>query len=757
MSALIRFLIRHRGTALILVLIGAGAALLEASGLKIDNSLEVWFVEDDPALVSYLDFCEAFGCDEIVVTAIRGPGPALSVERLARLADLTRDLVDTDGVARVQSLTSVAVPQMSMGQPVLPLISEPIDAVQVQRARTAVSGSRLAARFVGRDGKTLVVHTFLEQSPDLDARRSRILDAIRASVRASLGPGERASHGGIGVLYDDLNRATFGEGAVFLGLSYAAVALALLLVLRRLLWLVLALAVVALADLFLFGAMAWLDRPINMITMALPALVMILGVANIVHMATALESTFSQKPEGLSRLTASLASVAVPCFSNTCTTAGGFLSLTAASMAITRGYGLCAALGIVFASFLALLGTATALPLMTGSRPRQRSLLATTVERAMLFSMRHRGAVGSLTVLLTGLAIAGAARIRVDTFSMDFLPRDHSYRRENAAIEATVGPYVPLEFTVQVPEAGDRATAHFIESMGAAQTALEADPEIGLTLSIADVLRDLQPAPSLPTPKLGQGAGQSVALLAEEGAEKSLGQLVADDGRTLRLAATTRMASAAGFREVAERAQVQIEGAMGQLAQVNLSGYLPLYSQMIAHILDDQISSFALAFAVVFVLVAWVLRSWRLTLAAVAPNLLPVTMVLGVMGGAGIRLDVATVTIAAAILGIVVDDTVHILYRLRRALPVADSLEEAMSAVARESGVAVVTTSFIFCAGFSVVALASVRSVALVGLLTTVGVASALVTDVLLLPVIVSLLFGGHTPPQFTPDYGKPD
>ena len=227
----------------------------------------------------------------------------------------------------------------------------------------------------------------------------------------------------------------------------------------------------------------------------------------------------------------------------------------------------------------------------------------------------------------------------------------------------------------------------------------------------------------------------------EELAEKSLGQLVAEDGRTLRLAATTRMTSAAGFMGVAERALVEIGKAMGHIARVDLSGYLPLYSQMIAHILDDQISSFALAFAVVFLLVAWVLRSWRLTLAAVAPNLLPVTMVLGVMGYAGLRLDVATVTIAAAILGIVVDDTVHILYRLRRALSATDSLEGAMSAVARESGVAVVTTSFIFCAGFGVIALASVRSVALVGLLTTVGVASALITDLLLLPAIVSFLF----------------
>jgi predicted RND superfamily exporter protein len=146
----------------------------------------------------------------------------------------------------------------------------------------------------------------------------------------------------------------------------------------------------------------------------------------------------------------------------------------------------------------------------------------------------------------------------------------------------------------------------------------------------------------------------------------------------------------------------------------------------------------------VFFVVSLVLRSWRFTLAAIPPNLLPVAVVLGAMGLSGIRLDIATVTIAAVVLGIVVDDTVHILYRLRRELQAGRPVEEAMRRVARASGTAVVSSSIVFCAGFLVVAMAGAYSIANVGLLTATAVAAALVTDLVMLPAIVSYLFGRH-------------
>jgi predicted RND superfamily exporter protein len=199
------------------------------------------------------------------------------------------------------------------------------------------------------------------------------------------------------------------------------------------------------------------------------------------------------------------------------------------------------------------------------------------------------------------------------------------------------------------------------------------------------------------------------------------------------------MASAGTMVAKAEEIQDIVKRATG--CEVTLAGYLPLYGRSIDYLVRDQVTSFSLAFVSVFLVVILILRSWRLTLAAIAPNLLPVGLILGVMGWSGIRLDMATVTIAAAVLGVIVDDTIHVLYRFRSALRSGLDIEDALRDVARTSGLAVVSTSLILCVGFGVLAACGVRSVSSVGSLIGLGVVSALLTDLILLPAIIAQIY----------------
>jgi predicted RND superfamily exporter protein len=272
---------------------------------------------------------------------------------------------------------------------------------------------------------------------------------------------------------------------------------------------------------------------------------------------------------------------------------------------------------------------------------------------------------------------------------------------------------------------------------------------IGRTTTIADVLRDLQVGVSgvvVPrpwAPQSNQEIVEMVELLERTGNADILDHLVADDGRTLRLTATTPGMSVRGFIDVAERARATAQAAAGDEVEISLSGYMPLYTRMIEHVVDDQVKSFSLAFLMVFLVISSVLRSWKFALVAIPPNLLPVAILLGVMGFAGIQLDIATVTVAAVVLGVIVDDTVHMLHRLRRELATGADLDTAMRAVARASGLAVVSTSLVFVAGFLVISLAASDAVGRSGLLIAIAVLSALITDLFLLPAFISFLFAG--------------
>jgi len=724
MRPLVEWLTTHRALALFLTLGLVAVVGSFALRLEVDNSLQAWFVDDDPALVSYRQFLQEFGGDEVVVIALTGPGAVFDPDRLARLSSLTLEVSHLEGVLRVWSLASLAVPSRE-STTWMPLLDEPVDASDVERVRAWSQLSALSARFIGKDEHTLALYAWLTAAPDLEQKRGSILDGVRKAVEASLASQETAHFGGFGVVYDALNRATFGQGGMFIGLSYLVIAVALYLVTGRWRWTALALVVVTLADLTLFGAMGLLGRPLNLVTVALPALVMVLGVANVIHLTTHLDISLDK-----SRLSAALAVAAVPCLFNALTTGGGFLSLGTASMAVTRDYGLFAALGVLAAFVLSLVGVATLLPKSNVERTsRFKVALNAIVEALMVLSLRRRRWVIVLTALLFALAGWGVSRIVVDTYTIDFLPKEDQVRRDSEVIEEHLGPYLPLELLLRVPTEGGWKTPDFLEALSLAEVELRTLPQVGSTLSVVTLLQDLQRQ----LPAAADATLQSSALAALD-----VEALVSADGRTVRLTATVPMASARTMDDLAGRAQSLVQQAMSDRAVVEVSGYLPLYSQIVQQLLQDQLSSFALAFVVVFLLVGMVLRSWRFTLLAIPPNLMPVAMVLGAMGFWGIRLDVATVTIAAAVLGIVVDDTVHILYRLKRAISEGLSLEAAFRAIARSSGVAVVSTSFIFCAGFGVIALAQVKSVAYVGLLTAVAVVVALVMDLMLVPALAS-------------------
>ena len=273
----------------------------------------------------------------------------------------------------------------------------------------------------------------------------------------------------------------------------------------------------------------------------------------------------------------------------------------------------------------------------------------------MLASLRRPRAALVVTALVLAVSIAGAGKIVVDTYSIGFLPDDDPVRRDDRIIEASVGPYLPMELTLRSTDSDWRAP-EFLDAVQAAQRAVESDPRIGRATSVVDVLREANfVLTGAATPETGS-APSAVQLAGAErmlrmaGHSDVLERLVADDQRTVRLTATTPGMSVRNFVATAERVRDAAQEAAGTRAEVRVSGYLPLYAQIIEHVVEDQVRSFSVAFLLVFLVVSLALRSWRFALVAIPPNLLPVCILLGVMGFAGIHLNIATVTVAAVVL-----------------------------------------------------------------------------------------------------------
>lgn len=736
----IEAVLRLRWVVLAVVAVVTGVAAWGALRVGVDNSVEVWFVDDDPALAAYHRFQGVFGNDEVVAIAVRREEGVLTPEGLALLKAVGDAAAGVEGIARVTSLATVddirsypdpdGIEVLDVG----PLVRDgKVDAAKV------LADPLLAGRLVSADGKTGLVVAQLAAMDDVDARRHGVLVALEQAIAPHV---PEARTAGIGVVYDALNQLSTVDSALFVVLSYALIVAVLWILMGRVLAMLVAMGSVGVAAVWLMGAYGFAGRDINMVTMILPTLVLIIGVSDCVHvMNHVAELAPGWKGTRRELVREAAGFVFWPCLFNTVTTVVGFASLATAPMAVLRDMGIFAAIGLAGAFLVAL----TLCPIALLSPRVQPTLsdngkLQRLVDACADLALRRPAAVLVVTGVLALVSALGISRIQVDTYSIDYLRKSHDVRQDSDWIEANLGAYTPLEFVVR-SSTGRVDRPEVLAALDAWERKMEAHPRVGWATSVADVAKRLNRelsadhAEVVPT---DPAALEQAFLLYTASPDVDLTQQVEGDWAAARVTVGIDMMSAGEMGVLID--ELSALAVLPAGTTVEATGYLPLYVHMMDYIVRSQLSSFGLAFVLIFGLIAAIFRSVRLAALAVPANLVPILLTLGVMGFAGIRLDVATVTIGAVVLGLVVDDTVQFLYRYQHELRRLGDPEAATRATVRSLGRSLAITALVLALGFSVLGFAGIKSVAYFGLLVALALGTGVFGDLLVLPAMLALM-----------------
>jgi hypothetical protein len=172
------------------------------------------------------------------------------------------------------------------------------------------------------------------------------------------------------------------------------------------------------------------------------------------------------------------------------------------------------------------------------------------------------------------------------------------------------------------------------------------------------------------------------------------------------------------------------------------TGPFAVVNDMIESIRRTQLRSFAAAAASVCALLVVSLGSLRWALLAMVPTALPVVVTLGAMGLLGLPLDIGSAMVGAVVLGIAVDDTIHVLERFRAHRSAGIGSADAIGLAIREVGQPLVSTSVALAIGFAALALSPWHSVASFGLVSSVAILAALLAVLLVLPALVCSVGG---------------
>ena len=174
--------------------------------------------------------------------------------------------------------------------------------------------------------------------------------------------------------------------------------------------------------------------------------------------------------------------------------------------------------------------------------------------------------------------------------------------------------------------------------------------------------------------------------------------------------------------------------------QFQVTGLAVLYNNMLQSLFSSQIKSLGLVFAVIGLMILLLFRSVKITLIALAPNLITAGSVLGLLGVLSIPLDIMTITVAAISVGMAVDNTIHYLYRYKTEVKNKDLTNDQRILNSHDSvGRAVFYTATTIAAGFSIFALSSFTPTVLFGLFTAFALMISFFASLTLLPFLLNL------------------
>ena len=168
-----------------------------------------------------------------------------------------------------------------------------------------------------------------------------------------------------------------------------------------------------------------------------------------------------------------------------------------------------------------------------------------------------------------------------------------------------------------------------------------------------------------------------------------------------------------------------------------LSNLMVLYNNMLQSLFNSQISTLGISVLILSVMFFVLFRSFKIVLIALLANVIPISLLFGIMGWLNIPLDIMTITIAAIAIGIAVDDTIHFIHRFEDEFKLDHDYVNAMRRAHNGIGHAMYYTTLIIVIGFSILMLSNLVPTIYFGLLTVIIMINVLAADLLLLPKLL--------------------
>jgi len=759
-SSLADKLLRFRWLGIIAVVLLTVFFAFQMRGLKFDNSNEVWFVEGDRSLDLIEKFRDVFGNDDFVILLFESENffEPENIRRIGRLAETLEAevpyLKDMTWLGNVEYIEGI-----EDGVKIHELLETvPEDPEEMARVRKkALSESTYVNSLISPDGQAAAIVLEMEKYPEdgdtLDPK-SEISPSVRKILaRPEFAPLNAYVAGGP-IMHHDYSKIAGRETAMFMGLCLLIQMAILLWVGRGVRGVFVPISIVFLSVLWTIGSIGLMGITLNMMIIVLPSFLICVGIGDSMHFIAEYQD---QCDKGLARKKAMLktfAMVGLPCLLTTLTTMGAFLSFLTVRIRPFRELGLYASVGVVAAlvltfvlvSFFYSFGMKKNAGIANPANQKNRhDVFDRLLARVHWIVTVRPGWVVAFFVILSLVSIFGALKIQVESNTAKMLSQKLPLRQAYDFIDERMGGSMSMEIMLDTGKTDGVKEPAFLKKMDSLQDFADNHPLVTKTMSVLDVLKKMRRAMHnneqkfYSVPETRQAASQYLFMYETSGGDQ-LDKLVSFDYDIARLTVKTRNLSTADVRCFMRDVEDFSRKTFDDSVSVEMTGALTWVKAMNDKIGEGVKYSFIAVLFAVGVLMIIFLRSVKLGLISMIPNVFPILITLGFMGFAGIYLDMPLMCCSAVIIGVAVDDTIHFFRRYRREFERLSDYSQALRATLGTVGRPITFTTMTLILGFGVMTLSDISGWSHFGFLAGFAFLWAYLADFFLCPALILLL-----------------
>lgn len=751
-------IIKFRWLYLSLFTISIIACMYGATLIKIDTSNENSFLESDSIKIQSEHFEEIFGNDQYVVILLENEN-LFSYESLTLLRELHTEL--NDSVVFVEQVTSINDLEftvrnefgMAIEQIVPDVIpSNPNDLALIKER--AYSKESIQKRILSDDGtQTLVTIKFApfpkdwqgeyESSPD-ELAGETVLNVINKDKYESLNP--RAV--GIPVINHEKREYFATESNRVMGMAIVLAIVILIIALRSFRGVVVPVISAISSMLVVYGVVGFLGTPVDNMVLSFPFLIgFAVSIAYSIHLFSFFNRHFKQYGNRNEAIIYSFGEAGWGVLFTALTTITALLSALFIPVKTVRFMGLATA-GIVAATYIIVMILTPAFLSFGKNKKQHPKYLKNKHSKLenLLYNMgkwildNPRKIVVSYVAIMAIMTL-GLSQISVDTNYKKTLGTKVPYVKNIVEIaETELGSLYTYDIMIELPQAGMAKDPEVLHKLELLESKAMASDMAKRTNSILDIVKDMNRVLHKDDPDYykipdNRDLVAQLLLLYENAGGSESEYWVDYDYKYLRLTVhlgdmqVKQMTS--DFNAVSQYAE-----ELFPESDINIVGSIPQFIKMIRYITHGQIISFGIAMLVIALLMMLVFGSVKTGLIALIPNLTPALVIGGIMGFAGVPLDSSTVLIMPMILGLAVDDTIHLFNHSKMEFLRTRNYRESILRSIRSVGVALVYTTVVLSANFLTYMTSEVRFYFFLGILAVSGMLSALIADFFVTPLL---------------------